>query len=62
MFEILRALITLQEACQKHGTSLRWDVYDNPGFGLAVKAEIPITEEDQKFIEDMRQLVGPVEA
>lgn len=58
MFEILRALITLQEACRKHGTSLRWDIYDDPSFGLAIKAEIPIAEEDQKYVEDMRQLFG----
>lgn len=59
MFEILKALRDLNEACAAHDTSLRWYVqHDEPGFPVLM-AEIPITEDDQKFVDDMQAMFAP---
>jgi hypothetical protein len=60
MFEIMKALRNLNEVCMAHGTSLRWNNTDGEG-GLAIRAEIPLTEEDFAFIEQMREFFGPVD-
>lgn len=60
MFEILKALLALQEACEAHGTVLRWDVYALPGGEVKLQAEVPVTEDDQRFVQDMRTMLGPV--
>jgi len=61
MFEILKAMRDLNTACLAHGTSLRWDVLHEPGGEVAIKAEIPLTDEDVQFIEGMRAMFAPVE-
>lgn len=60
MFEILKALRDLNEACKAHGTRLVWDITDNPEGGLAIRAEVPVTDEDQAFVEGMRRMFEPV--
>ena len=60
MFEILKALLEVQKACRQHGTSLRWEIRDD-GYGLVLQAEIPVTEADQKFVQDMQRMFEEVE-
>lgn len=62
MFEILKALMALSEAARAHDTELRWDVYALPGGEIKVYAEIPVTEEDQQFVQDMRTMFESVTA
>lgn len=59
MFEILKALLALQDACKEHGTTLNWSVYALPGGEVKLRAEVPVTEEDQLFVEQMRQMLSP---
>ena len=60
MFEILKALLAVQEACRNHHTSLRWEIADT-GHGLVLQAEIPVTEDDQRFVQDMQRMFEEVE-
>ena len=59
MFEILKALLALQDACKAHDTTLTWDVYAMPGGDVRLRAEVPVTDEDQLFVEQMRQMLAP---
>ncbi len=61
MFEIMKALMALQEACKAHGTSLRWYLQeDEPDFP-ALMAEIPLTADDVRFVQDMQRMFEPKE-
>lgn len=60
MFEILKALLAVQKACADHGTSLRWSV-ESDEFGPMLRGEISLTDADQKFVEQMQELLAPVE-
>jgi hypothetical protein len=61
MFEILKALLDLSEACKAHDTTLHWGVHDDGANGLVLRADVPITEDDQHFVEDMQRMFAPVE-
>lgn len=61
MFEILKALRDLNTACMAHGTSLRWEIEAEPGDHMSLlKAEIPLTEDDVKFV-NMQAMFAPKE-
>ena len=57
MWEILKALRDLNEACRAHGTRLSWEIDD---LGV-LKAEIGLTEDDEKFVNDMQAMFAPKE-
>lgn len=61
MFEILKALRDLNTACMIHGTSLRWEIEEQPGDRPLLKAEIALTDADVKFANDLQALFAPVE-
>jgi hypothetical protein len=62
MFEILKALRDLNEACMAHGTSLRWEIERIDTTGPAVlKAEILLTDDDVQFTNDLQALFAPVD-
>lgn len=59
MFEILAALRDLNAACMKHNTSLRWHMQtDEPGYPMLM-AEIPLTDNDVEFVNQMQALFAP---
>lgn len=60
MFEILKALRDLNTACMAHGTSLRWDIEKGEGIPL-LKAEVPLTDDDVEFTEQMQAMFAPRE-
>lgn len=57
MFEILKALRDANVAAMAHGTRLAWEVKDE-GYGPVLKAEIPLDDDDARFIENMRELLA----
>ena len=62
MFEILKALRDLNEACRAHDTRLSWRIERLDGDGIPVlKAEIALTEDDVKFTNDMQAMFAPKE-
>jgi hypothetical protein len=62
MFEILKALRDLNEACRNHGTNLRWHIEAEPGDHMSLlKAEVSITEDDVQFVNDMQAMFAPRE-
>lgn len=62
MFEILKALRDLNEACRAHDTRLSWHIERLDGDGVAVlKAEIALTDDDVQFAEDMQAMFAPRE-
>lgn len=61
MFEILKALRDLNTACMAHGTSLRWTINDTPGEVPTLTAEIPLTEPDVEFTNQMQAMFAPRE-
>lgn len=62
MFEILKALRDLNEACRNHGTRLSWYIEAQPGDDMSLlKAEIAITEDDVQFVNDMQAMFAPAD-
>lgn len=59
MFEILKALRDLNEACRAHDTRLSWHIEAQPGDISILRAEIPLTEEDEQFVNDMQAMFAP---
>ena len=61
MFEIMRALLALNNACRAHGYMLHWELADEPGVGEMLRAEVALVEEDAQFVRDMQTMFAPVE-
>jgi hypothetical protein len=59
MFEILKALLAMQDAAQEHGAGFWWNLAPENGVGPVLKIEVALTADDVEFVEQMRQLVGP---
>lgn len=60
MFEILQALLALNEACQDHDRTLRWGVVTEHGRPV-LKAEVFLTEDDAEFVANMQAMFAPSE-
>lgn len=60
MFEILRALLGVNEACRAHGRHLNWRVVDD-GDGPILKAEIVMSVDDVDVVNGLFALLGPVD-
>lgn len=58
MFEILKALMALSQACQEQDHDFNWVVATGLRDGATLKVDVAINVEDVKFIEEFRQLVG----
>lgn len=57
MFEILKALMALNEACDAAGYGMYWDI-DSETFVL--KVEVQVTEADREFVQQAREMFRPV--
>jgi hypothetical protein len=53
VFEILKALITLQQACDETGHYLHWDI---GGGDNVLRVEIQVTAEDREFVDQAREM------
>ena len=62
MFEILKALLAIARTPATRLAVLTWDVYALPGGDVRLRAEVPVTEDDQLFVEQMRQMLAPVDS
>ena len=57
MFEILKALMVLNEACNESERYMHWTI-DPETFVL--KVEVQVTRDDREFVEQARMMFRPV--